>query len=35
VHCRQEGGRLGYDLSELGDTARITEPINADIAAST
>ena len=35
AHCRQEGERPGYDTSALGDTARITEPINADIAAST
>ena len=35
AHCRQEGERLGYDMSSLANAARITKPINANIAAST
>ena len=34
-HCRKQVRRLGYDMSALGDAERVTEPINADIAAST
>ena len=34
-HCRTEGNRRGYDMTALGDSDRVTEPINADIAAST
>ncbi|MFD7507753.1 carbamoyltransferase C-terminal domain-containing protein [Streptomyces sp. NPDC059853] len=33
--CLEQAGRLGYDLTALGDPNRITEPVNADIAAST
>jgi carbamoyltransferase len=33
--CVAEAGAAGYDMSALGDPARITEPVNADIAAST
>lgn len=35
AHCRLEGERRGYDMTALGDANRVTEPINADIAAST
>ena len=34
-HCRTEGSKRGYDMTALGDPDRVTEPINADIAAST
>lgn len=34
-HCRTEGRKRGYDMTALGDPARVTEAINADIAAST
>lgn len=34
-HCLQTARRMGYDLAPLGDRARMTAPINADIAAST
>ena len=34
-HCLTEGNKRGYDMTALGDPDRVTEPINADIAAST
>lgn len=34
-YCRSRAKDMGYDLTPLGDRARITEKINADIAAST
>lgn len=34
-HCLGEAKARGYDFEPLGDTSRILEPINADIAAST
>jgi len=34
-HCRKEATARGYDISTLGDPARVTEAVNADIAAST
>ena len=34
-HCRKEATARGYDISALGDPARVTEAVNADIAAST
>ncbi|MED6311276.1 MAG: carbamoyltransferase C-terminal domain-containing protein, partial [Pseudomonadota bacterium] len=34
-HCRKEATARGYDISALGDPARVTDAVNADIAAST
>ena len=34
-HCANQAQKLGYDLSPLGDSSRILQPINVDIAAST
>ncbi len=34
-HCLDKAKELDYDLTALSDGARITEPVNADIAAST
>ena len=34
-HCHQMSRAMGYDASALADSRRLTDPINADIAAST
>ena len=34
-HCMKLAGEMGYDLAPLADPARMTAPINVDIAAST
>lgn len=35
AHCAQRATASGYDMSGFGDPARVTEPANADFAAST